>query len=362
MYEKNKNYAIPLLKIVLMMIVTFIIILTRANVTEVKAETGEDFDANRPTYSAMAYPFFTSGPVYRADGKDVYAEIATAITEGSTDYGCGMGHGNNGPHSHSFSGYVGLIVNGRNTGRKSSYNVSASGTAYSEGASDWVACALDPDDYITYGRPEAYGDFETTSATSGYVSASGFGTSGSCSWEMYIYVDDWWGPGDNTVTEGVHGSASGTITKADNVVSYEYRFTDGTSGYGRGSYFSERVGTDKAGQRCYVTFYTESGKSCTTTINIPNAYRINYDLNGGKGNIYSSERVWSGYSVAVTSQKPEAPYSTEFLGWSTSKMPVLEYGKSLPSGSYTAGNNITLYNDVTLYAVYRTIKVPYNIT
>ena len=39
----------------------------------------------------------------------------------------------------------------------------------------------------------------------------------------------------------------------------------------------------------------------------------------------------------------------------------MPYGAGVPSGTLTGGSSITLNSDTTLYAVWRTVKVPYNI-
>ena len=113
-----------------------------------------------------------------------------------------------------------------------------------------------------------------------------------------------------------------------------------------------------AGGYCYVTFYTESGLSNSTRIPIPDAPTLTYNLNGGTGTTPSSQKVWASQSVRIASNSSTRT-NCEFLGWSTTKYDVLEYGKTV--STLSPGTAYTLNSNTTLYAVWRTVKVPYTI-
>ena len=128
--------------------------------------------------------------------------------------------------------------------------------------------------------------------------------------------------------------------------------------YDYGSYFSDSPGINNAGKYCHVTFYTESGKSCSTVIKVPDAVNLTYNLNGGPGYTPSTQTVWRGETVTLAN-KPTNRQNCEFLGWSTTKYDVLEYGKTV--STLSPGTAYTLNSNTTLYAVWRTVKVPYTI-
>ena len=284
----------------------------------------------------------------------------THIDGGSTVNGCGMGHGGGGPHEHWYSGHAKLEVNGRMVSGESSYRVYAEGTAYSRGESDWVAIGFDPSDYIRFGKPTVSGNCSMSYGTP-RVYASAIGGRGSASWTMYLFIDDWYGPGDNDVNANRVISGSGTVSAVDRVVSYDYEYSiSGRSGSGYGSSFSDTPSMVDAGGYCYVTFYTESGLSNSKEIPIPDIATLTYNANGGTGTP-SSQTVWEGQSVTVSTLKPTRN-NYEFLGWNrSSAYNDLPYGAGVPSGTLTGGSSITLNSDTTLYAVWRTVKVPYNI-
>lgn len=79
---------------------------------------------------------------------------------------------------------------------------------------------------------------------------------------------------------------------------------------------------------------------------------ITYNLNGGDcflktdGYVYSWEDTFSETSTTITSITVESPYSYySFAGWSSSS--------TAKSAGYTAGDEYTLSNDTTLYAVWK---------
>ena len=86
---------------------------------------------------------------------------------------------------------------------------------------------------------------------------------------------------------------------------------------------------------------------------------MTYNLNGGTGTTPSSQKTWAGQSVRIASNSSTRT-NCEFLGWSTTKYDVLEYGKTV-SNLLSPGTAYTLNSNTTLYAVWRTVKVPYTI-
>ena len=220
-----------------------------------------------------------------------------------------------------------------------------------------------------------------------YASASGGSKRGTAELELCLYLDDWYGPGDNCFppicNDKTYGVApSMRITKDDRYFNinfsetdpiryycytydtspYNYTVSNGNSGYG--STFSDYPTPREYTQYCHVTFYTESGEDCSTVIEVPPAHKINYHLNRGTGNIPSSSLAFPGNSLRITTQTPSYT-NYEFLGWSKQQLKPLGYGVNPASVTtvYNPGSYITIgSSNVDLYAIWRTIKVPYNIT
>jgi hypothetical protein len=334
------------------------------------AVTNENYDSSKATTCSTAYPFWTQDPGYDSSSSQVYAEMATAITYGTTINGCGMGHGSS--HSHWYSGWANLYVNGDFVYGKgatgSNYKVSASGTAVSQGDSDYVAMPLDTSKYLKAVKPSITSSgFEETGSTTGEVYASAEGGSSSLTWRLDLTVQDWYGPGDNNVTKGiVCATGSGTISVTDTVVSYEYEFSkSGRSGSGKGSTFSHSANIEEAGGYCKVTFYTEKGSSVSTKIPIPYKATLTYDGNGNGDtvtNVPSSVTAWENYYVTISSQVPKRN-NYIFMGWNTSSSYAeMPYNTtSAPYNTYTGGDYYRLSDNTTLYAVWKQVKVPYNL-
>lgn len=359
----------------LLMLLCFITIIVLTFSTKAFAKSGEDYDNSKAELATTKLPFYTSGPTWGSSS--VSFSLATAIDSGSTDNCSKMGHS----HPHYYRGRIALWVNADESNEQeiaeTSYRVSASGTAYSEG--DSRSFSLPYGDLTPYIEMKTISDPSITSRgfSNGqvYASASGARKQGSTKLELCVYVDDWSGPGDNDVPPYLEPSGRWadddryktiTVTDTDPIEYYYYTFDNSSyqykvnSGYyGQGSYFNSPVSTSNAGQYCHVTFYTESGAYVSTVIPIPNLVTLYYNANGGTG-APSSQSVWPGQSVYISSQKPTRT-NYEFLGWNTSSAyGDLQYGASVPSGTITSGS-VTLYEDKTLYAVWRTVKVPYTL-
>ena len=103
---------------------------------------------------------------------------------------------------------------------------------------------------------------------------------------------------------------------------------------------SIKCGVAYANQYLHVTYVSHTGQTTNRVIQIPPAYRILYDSQGGSA-VSSSAKIFTGYSRNVTSSVPTRDGYT-FQGW-----------YAAPNGTgqkYTAGTAITLTSDVTLYA------------
>ena len=103
---------------------------------------------------------------------------------------------------------------------------------------------------------------------------------------------------------------------------------------------SIKRGVAYANQYLHVTYVSHTGQTTNRVIQIPPAYRILYDSQGGSA-VSSSAKIFTGYSRNVTSSVPTRDGYT-FQGW-----------YAAPNGTgqkYTAGTSITLTSDVTLYA------------
>lgn len=214
---------------------------------------------------------------------------------------------------------------------------------------------------------------------------------GTAEFELDVYLNDWYGPGDNEIFPWQNGGQYGitntsrtsgsyyefnctrsvetfskTVSATDPITHYyytydnsSYNYTVSYGSYGAGDYFSDSPDLNNAGKYCHITFYTQSGASCSTVIKVPDAVNLTYNLNGGTGTTPSSQKVWAGQSVRIASNSSTRT-NCEFLGWSTTKYDVLEYGKTV-SNLISPGTAYTLNSNTTLYAVWRTVKVPYTI-
>ncbi|MCI5502352.1 MAG: InlB B-repeat-containing protein, partial [Lachnospiraceae bacterium] len=242
---------------------------------------------------------------------------------------------------------------------------------------------------LSYGDLSQYADMRVVSTPSVYssgcntsygtprvfASAVGGRTEGNVKLELCVYVENWSGPGDNDVPPYLEPSMrfadddrykTVTVSSTDPISYYYYTYDDSSynytvsyGSYGSGSSFAQSVDLSNAGKYCHVTFYTQSGASCSTVIKVPDAVNLTYNLNGGTGTTPSSQKVWAGQSVRIASNSSTRT-NCEFLGWSTTKYDVLEYGKTV-SNLLSPGTAYTLNSNTTLYAVWRTIKVPYTI-
>ena len=329
------------------------------------AYTGQDYDPNKGTTCQVSLPKFDGGAEYCSNGPDsrgpcVRADVYSIIEAGSTNNAWGDGR----DITITYSGVAYLYINGQRISEgpypTSRFDLAVNGGTGSSGR-DWVAPTLDPSRHIRFSRPSVYGDCYMRN---GYprVTANASGSSGSCTATIYLMYNSYYGPGDNTISPtGVTDSRSVTIQAVDRVVSYDYEYSiSGRSGSGYGSSFSDTPSMVDAGGYCYVTFYTESGLSNSKEIPIPDIATLTYNANGGTGTP-SSQTVWEGQSVTVSTLKPTRN-NYEFLGWNrSSAYNDLPYGAGVPSGTLTGGSSITLNSDTTLYAVWRTVKVPYNI-
>jgi hypothetical protein len=159
-----------------------------------------------------------------------------------------------------------------------------------------------------------------------------------------------------------------TVSSTDPISYYYYTYDNSSRDYtvssghrGSGDSFSDTVGFDMAGKYCHITFYTEAGKSTSCTLKVPEIATLSYNANGGTGAPSGTTTVWAGDSTYVSSVVPSRD-NFEFLGWSTSKLSDVAYGVAAPSGLYKGGSTITLYNDTTLYAVWREVKIPYGVS
>ena len=119
----------------------------------------------------------------------------------------------------------------------------------------------------------------------------------------------------------------------------------GTNGErGQVTYNSEGTATIT----CYYYWTDEAGKGLcyihdTATVNVTGAYTINYDANGGSGNM-TSQIVAKGNSIKLNSCTFTGPGTQpKFMGWSTT-----------PDGEikYANGATITPTSDMTLYAIW----------
>lgn len=354
MMEKKNKISLNCWLLFQLTFLCFVLIFC-SGIGKVYAKTGQDFDPSKPVTCQVSCPYFTEYPHF-INGNAIYAELEMCVQYGST-VNC-WGDGKDEPIG--FEGHACLTIGGREIGGTSPYAVYVRGDAGAVSNTDWVACTFNPEDYINFKNPYIYTSGCNTNYSSPRVYASAIGGGGSCSVTMHIYVDDWYGPGDNTASSGKVTSGSCTVSLEDEIEYYEYEYSiTGRSGYGNGSYFSDTPSIYDAGGYCYVTFYTESGKSCSTRIPIPDAPTLTYNLNGDTGTTPSSQKVWAGQSVRIASNS-STKTNCEFLGWSTTKYDVLEYGKTV-SNLLSPGTAYTLNSNTTLYAVWRTIKVPYTI-
>lgn len=114
------------------------------------------------------------------------------------------------------------------------------------------------------------------------------------------------------------------------------------------------VTTNESGRVYYVDYQFLHGSThglhkCSNDLTIPASYSLSYNLNGGSGSIPDSKKVWSNYSVSVSSVSPTRN-GYIFTGWNTS---------ANGSGtSYKAGDNISLSKNITLYAQWKLSTAP----
>ena len=119
----------------------------------------------------------------------------------------------------------------------------------------------------------------------------------------------------------------------------------GTNGErGQVTYNSEGTATIT----CYYYWTDEAGKGLcyihdTATVNVTGAYTINYDANGGSGNM-TSQIVAKGKSIKLNNCTFTGPGTQpKFMGWSTTPDGAIEYAN---------GATITPTSDMTLYAIW----------
>ena len=119
----------------------------------------------------------------------------------------------------------------------------------------------------------------------------------------------------------------------------------GTNGEkGKVTYNSEGTATIT----CYYYWTDEAGKGLcyihdTATVNVTGAYTINYDANGGSGNM-ASQTVAKGNSIKLNSCTFTGPGTQpKFMGWSTTPDGAIEYAN---------GATIKPTSGMTLYAIW----------
>ena len=119
----------------------------------------------------------------------------------------------------------------------------------------------------------------------------------------------------------------------------------GTNGErGQVTYNSEGTATIT----CYYYWTDEAGKGLcyihdTATVNVTGAYTINYDANGGSGNM-TSQIVAKGNDIKLNSCTFTGPGTQpQFMGWSTTPDGAIEYSN---------GATIKPASDMTLYAIW----------
>ena len=365
---------VSLLSAIILIALTF-------TVNQAYAYSGEDYDPSKGDLASTMLPRYYSGPSWGSNS--VSYTLYTMIDSGSTDNCANMGH----MHPHYYSGEVKLWVNPDTSNERcinsTTYVVSAKGSAGSGSINKTSSGSL------SYGDLSSYADMRVVSTPSVYssgcstsygtprvfASATGGQKQGSVELELCVYVEDWSGPGDNDVPPYLEPSMrfatddrykTVTVSSTDPISYYYYTYDDSSynytvsyGSYGSGSSFSQSVDLSNAGKYCHVTFYTQSGASCSTVIKVPDAVNLTYNLNGGTGTTPSSQKAWAGQSVRIASNSSTRT-NCEFLGWSTTKYDVLEYGKTV-SNLLSPGTAYTLNSNTTLYAVWRTVKVPYTI-
>lgn len=351
------------------------------------AITGSNFDPSNPPTASTHLPYFTSINVGNGEVTyDLNSYIETGSTKGSTFYYKGMTRL---WLENSISGEI-------NISKGSGYCLMMNGErGTSDSQSGYAPIPSNLIDLIptTTTNPGIYTSGINTNYGSPRVYAGAYGGSkrGTAEFELDVYLNDWYGPGDNEIFPDKNGGQYGItdtsrtsdsyyefnctystrtfskpVSATDPITHYyytydnsSYNYTVSYGSYGADDYFSDSPDLSNAGKYCHVTFYTQSGASCSTVIKVPDAVNLTYNLNGGTGTTPSSQKVWAGQSVRIASNSSTRT-NCEFLGWSTTKYDVLEYGKTV-SNLISPGTAYTLNSNTTLYAVWRTVKVPYTI-
>lgn len=371
--RKSKLKMNVIIKCFILACILFVVF---GRISIIYAESGYDYDTNAPTTGHFTMPHFT-GVRYDRSSSGTVDYTVTASLSGTTGTGRDM----------YWEGYTRLWLENPKgggeicIGQDDGYSLSFSGQhsdSDSWGGSISYSNLDQMIDMFGSGSPSiGYSGFNSSTKTC-YASAYGASKSGTAELELCVYVTYWNGPPDDQVKMNL--ASTDRVPESDRFFNINFSSTDPiecyyytydydsysytvssweADGYGYGSYFSNSPGINNAGKYCHVTFYTESGKSCSTVIKVPDAVNLTYNLNGGPGYTPSTQTVWRGETVTLAN-KPTNRQNCEFLGWSTTKYDVLEYGKTV-SNLLSPGTAYTLNSNTTLYAVWRTIKVPYTI-
>lgn len=219
-------------------------------------------------------------------------------------------------------------------------------------------------------RPITNCKFIETSSSTGRIDYYGYPgsytTSSSGTISAYAYYEET--RSENFEDSGSMTTGTRTSTHVDRQTNTDY-LSDYTL-YQNGSYVdsgyayyyssgSYNVDVYDAASTFEVEYESQGGRTGSSSCTVPSAASLYYNLNGGPGYPPSTQTVWRGKTVTLAN-KPEDRQNCEFLGWSTTKYDVLEYGKTV-SNLISPGTAYTLNSNTTLYAVWRTVKVPYTI-